>query len=71
MSKVDFVRGEARGCADGVVVRKFDMREVDVPVGLVFVANHGKHMCHSMVYAFNAAVAAGVVGAGGEFSNAE
>ena len=68
---MNFVRGEARGCADRVVVCVLDMREVDVPVVLMFVAIHGKHLCHCMVNAFDAAVTAGVVGAGCEFRDAE
>ena len=68
---MDFVRGEARGRADGVVVGVFDMKKVDVPVVLMFATNHGEHLCHCMVNAFDAAVTARVVGAGREFANAK
>ena len=68
---MNFVRGEARGRADRVVVCVLDMREVDVPVVLMFVAYHGKHLCHCVVDAFDAAVAARMVGAGREFADAE
>ena len=68
---MDFIRGEARGRADRVVVRVFNMRKVDVPVGLMFIANNGNHLCHCVVNAFNATVTARVVGAGYKFSNAE
>ena len=37
---MDFIRCEARGSAYRVVVGVFDMREVNVPVILVFVADH-------------------------------
>ena len=68
---MDFVRGEARGRTDRVVVRVFDMREVNVPVVLMFVTHHGKNLCHCMVNAFDTAVATRVVSAGREFTNAE
>ena len=68
---MDFVRGEARGRADGVVVRVFNMREVNIPVILKFVAHHGKHLCHCMVDAFDTTVSAGVVSASREFTDAE
>ena len=44
---------------------------MDVPVVLVFVTDHGKHLYHGVVYSFDAAVSAGVVGAGREFVYAE
>ena len=44
------------------------MREVCIPVILVFVADHGQHLCHGVVYVFDAAVTTRrVVGACREF----
>ena len=40
-SDVDFIGGKARSGADGVVIGVFDVGKVDVPVGLVFVTDHG------------------------------
>ena len=40
-SNVDFIGGKARGSANGVVIGVFDVGKVDVPVVLVFVADHG------------------------------
>ena len=37
---VDFIRGKARSGADGVVVGVFDVGKMDVPVVLMFVADH-------------------------------
>ena len=67
MSKMDVIWGKARGRADRVVVGVFDMRQMDVPVDLVFVTDHGKHLCHGVAYTFNAAVSADMVCAGREF----
>ena len=40
-SDVDLIGGKARGCANGVVISIFDVRKMDVPVGFVFVTDHG------------------------------
>ena len=40
-SDMDFIGGEARGGANGVVIGVFDVGKVDVPVVLVFVTDHG------------------------------
>ena len=38
---MDFIGGEARGGANGVVIGIFGMGKMDVLVVLVFIANHG------------------------------
>ena len=38
---MDFIGGEARGGANGVVIGIFDMGKMDVPVVLVFITNYG------------------------------
>ena len=43
-SEMDFVRGKARGRADRVVVKVFDVGQVYVPFVLVIVADHGEHL---------------------------
>ena len=40
-SDVDFIRGKAGSGADGVVIGVFDVWKMDVPVVLMFVADHG------------------------------
>ena len=40
-SDVDFIGGKARGGANGVVIGVFDVGQMDVPVVLVFVTDHG------------------------------
>ena len=64
---MNFIRGEARGRTDGDVVTVYDTGQVEVPVVLMFVGDHGKHLCHGVVDPFNATVSARVVGAGREF----
>ena len=46
------------------------MRELQVPVGLSFIDDHGQNVSHSVVHPLNAYVALGVIGARGklEFS---
>ena len=38
---MDFIGGEVRGGANGVVIGIFNMGKVDVPVVLVFITNQG------------------------------
>ena len=40
-SDVDLIRGKARSGADGVVIGVFDVGKMEVPVVLMFVADHG------------------------------
>ena len=47
------------------------MREMEIPIVLPVVDDHGKHLSHSMVHTFSSTVAIGVVGARGNFSNAK
>ena len=52
-----FIWGQLGGGADGIVVSKFHVRQVDVPVVLSFVDDHHKHLSHGVVDALNATVA--------------
>ena len=38
---MDFIGGKVRGSANGVVIGILDVGKMDVPVVLVFVADHG------------------------------
>ena len=62
-----FIRSEGCRHANGVVIGVFDVGKVCIPVILVFVADHGYHLCHDVVYTFDAAVPARVVGVCREF----
>ena len=63
---MDFIGGEARGGANRVAIGVFDMGKMDAPVVLVFVTDHGEHLSHSMIDAFDASVTTGLTGARGE-----
>ena len=41
VSNMDFIGGEARGGANRVVIGVFDMGDMDFPVVLVFITDHG------------------------------
>ena len=66
-SDIHFVESEACRGSNRVTVGVFDLREVFIPVILVFVADHGQHLCHGVVYAFDTPVTGRVVGACREF----
>ena len=61
------VGSEACRGANRVIVDVFDVREVCIPVILVFVADHDQLLCHDVIYAFDTLVTARVVGACREF----
>ena len=70
-SNVYIVGGEPCSGVDGVVVCALHVWELLVPDGLLFVDHHGEHQGYRMIEALDAAVSAGVVGAGGDLVNAE
>ena len=61
------IRGQPCGGADGIVVSKFHVRQVDVPVVLSFVDDHRQHLSHGVVDALDAIVAIGMVALVGIF----
>ena len=58
-----FIGSEAGRGVDRVVVGVLNVREVYIPVILVFIAYHGQHLRHDVIYAFDAPVTSRVVGA--------
>ena len=62
-----FIGSEACCRANGLIIGILDVGKVCVPVVLVFVADHGLHLCHGVVYTFDTAVSGRVVGARSEF----
>ena len=65
------VGGRSGGCADGGVVRSLGVWELNTPVSLLFVADHGEHKGHVVVDTLDTAVGARVVGTGGNLIDAE
>ena len=61
---MDLVGRQARRRADGIVVSEFDVRQMQVPIVLSLVDDHGQHLGHSVVYPLNAPVIVGMIGAG-------
>ena len=50
---VDLVGRQTRRRADGIVVSEFDVRQMQVPIALSLVDDHGQHLGHSMVHPLN------------------
>ena len=61
---VDFVGRKPGAGVDGIIVGRRNVWQQHVPIGLLFVSDHGEHLGQDMVDALDAAVGAGVVGAG-------
>ena len=68
---MNLIRCQPGAGADGIVVSKFHVRQVDVPVVLSFVDDHRQHLNHGVVDALDATLAVGVVSARRDFSRAE
>ena len=66
---VNLVGGQASGGHDRIVVGELHVRQLRTPIVLAFVGDHTQHLGHYVVNALNTTVAAGMVGAGGNFSN--
>ena len=64
---MDSIWSEAYRLANRVFLGVFDVGKVCIPVVLLFIADHGQHLGHGMVYVFDAAVPTRVVGACREF----
>lgn len=50
------VGGQPGGSTDRIVVCKFHVRQVGIPI-LLLICGHGEHLSHDMVYALDVAVA--------------
>ena len=55
--------------ADRIIVRKFDVRELFIPVILEIVDHHCQHLGHLLIHTLHYIIAISVVGAGGNFPN--
>ena len=60
---VDLVGRQTRRRADGIVVSKFDVRQMQVLIVLSLVDDHSQHLGHSVAYPLNAPVTVGMIGA--------
>ena len=66
---VNFVGGQASGGTDRIAVGELHVRQLRIPIVLVFVDDHNQHLGHRVVNALHTTVTAWMVGAGGDFSN--
>ena len=57
---VHFLGSKSGGCADGVVVCALNVRDLNITVILLFVADHGEHKGHGVVDALDTAAGARV-----------
>lgn len=60
---LNFIGVHARRSTDRIYICEFDVREVQIPVVVVFDDGHGQHLDHSLVHLLNASVTVGLVGA--------
>ena len=52
------------GCGtDGIIVRKFHVRKMSIPIILSLLDNHSEHLSHGVIHALDVAVAVRMIGA--------
>ena len=69
---MNLVGGQVSDGTDRIVVGELHVHQLRISIVLAFVDDHSQHLGHcvvNVVNAFHTTVAAGMVGAGGEFSN--
>ena len=57
------VGAQPGGGTDGIVVSKFHVRRMSIPVIFLFIDDHSEHLSHDMVHALEVAVAVRMIGA--------
>ena len=62
--------GQPCGGTDGIAIRKFHERPVDIPFILLFIDDHSKQLNHGMVHALDVSVAVRMVGVCCSFAHA-
>ena len=70
-AQVDLDGRQARGRADGIVVNKFDVRKVQVPIVLSLIDDHSQYLGHSVVHPLNAPVTVGIIGDSSKLAHAQ
>ena len=66
---VNLVGGQIRRLANRIVVCELDVRELQIPVVLAFIDDHGQHLGHCIVHPLNASVAVWMMGACGKLAH--
>ena len=65
------IGGRPGGGTDGVIVSKFHVWQMDIPIILPLIDDHSEHLSHGMIHAFDAAVAVRLIGTCRNFARAE
>lgn len=55
--RVHLIGGQLGGSTDGIVENKIHLRQVGIPIILLLVDGHNKHLSHDMIHALDVAVA--------------
>ena len=68
---VHLVGGEARRRTDRIVVWELDVRELQIPVVLLFIDDHSQHLGRNVIHPLNASVAVWMIGACGTLAHSQ
>ena len=64
------VGGPSGGGTDGIIVGKFHVRQMSIPIILSHIDDHSEHLSHGVIHALDAAVTVRMIGACRNFAHA-
>ena len=65
------IGGQPGGGTDGIIVNKFHVWQMGIPIILLLVKDHSEHLSHGVIHALDAVVAVRMIGACRNFAYAE
>ena len=65
------IGGQTGGGTDGIIVSKFHVWQMGIPIILPLVDDHSEHLSHGMIHALDAAFAVRMMGTCRNFARAE
>ena len=68
---VHLIRSETGCSTNRVVVGELDVGQVEIPIILTFVDDHGEHLSHGVIDAFDPTIAIWMIGAGSDLAHPE
>ena len=68
---MNLIGGQPGGGTDGIIVSKFHVWQMDIPIVLPLVDDYSEQLIHDMIHALDAAVAVKMIGTCGNFARVE
>ena len=65
------IGGQPGGGTDGIIVSKFHVWQMGIPIILPLVDDHSEHLNHGMIHGLDAAVSVSMIGTSRNFARGE